>query len=292
MNRVLVFGGAAAGLAVVALILGLVGRRAVAGKVGLVFAGLLVAGSAYAQVGRATFDATYPPGKYEEDEEQDKKRDQGRDTESKAPSMTETDTPIANSKQGAFRLGRQLGLAALGRARGAKAADDRVFAKAEKTAKDLGVSLPQPPVVGSDETANSAEAIHYLLDVAGKPIGSTLASKHSPAHAAAFELGMKLTLLNLLYLPDDDLGQGLGSVCERLSIKAGVSDAAIRPLITKIRANASQSAVGDTAVTVGDAIDRELSTAPASPPPGAGQPGSKSAPKPARRPSGLDDRLD
>jgi hypothetical protein len=180
----------------------------------------------------------------------------------------------------------------LGRARGAKAAGDRVFSKAEKTAKDLGVTLPQPPVVGTDETANSADAIHYLLDVAGKPIATSLTSKHGAAHAAAFELGVKLNLLNLLYLPDDELGQGLGSVCERLSIKAGVSDAAIRPLISKIRANASQSAVGDTAMSVGDAIDRELSTAPATPPPGGGKPGSRPSPRPAPRPSGLDDRLD
>jgi hypothetical protein len=288
MNRILVFGGAAGFLALVGLVLGLVGRRATAGKIALVLAGLVVAGTAYAQIGRATFDGKLPDGQYERDEpksdDRRSERDAPRDKGPSANAVPEvTGAPIVNSKQGAFRLGRELGLAALGRARGQQQVGNRLFASAELTAKGLGVTLPLPPVVGSDQTANSADALHYLLDTAGKPVATALSAKHSPAHAAAFELGIKLNLLNLLYLPDDELGRGLGAACERLGQRVGVS-ASLAPLMAKIKGNQSQSAVGDEAIRVLDVIDKELASAPSAP---AAPPPPKRAPQ-----HSLDDRLD
>jgi hypothetical protein len=51
------------------------------------------------------------------------------------------------------------------------------------------------------------------------------------------------------------------------------------PLMSKIRANASQDSVGASVEQVGDAIDRELATAAALPPPA---PTPAAAPPPAR----------
>lgn len=282
MNRVLVFGAAAGACALVALVLGLVGRRATAGKIGLALAGLLFAGTAYAEIGRFAFDAKLPPGNLDADADdaRGKAHDSARKDEGALPAPS-AEAPVANPRHGAFRLGRQVGLAALGRARGEAAAADRLFARAQQHAKDLGVTLRPLPVLSGDETKDTAEALHYLLDTVGKPVASTLSSKHGPAHAAAFELGIKLNVVNLLYLPEDKLGQGLGITCDKLAQSAGLSPSTMDPLLSKIRANASQDAVGNAALSVGDAIDRELATAPPAPPP---------APK-KQRPVDLDARL-
>jgi hypothetical protein len=262
MDRVLLFGAVAGGCALIALLLGAIGRKAVAGKAALVLAGLVLAGTAYAQISRAATTPTFPAGVQDRDDDDRKRPEPPAREGSLPPAVPQAEQPIKNQKQGAFRLGRQVGLAALGRARGQAPAAERVFSKAQLNAKDLGVTLRPLPALSGNETKDSAEALHYLLDTVGKPVATALSAKYGPDHAAAFELGIKLNLLNLLYLPNDELGQGLGASCDKLAQRAGVSSASIDPLLSKIRSNQSQSAVGDAAVTAGDAIDRELASAP------------------------------
>ncbi len=274
LGRVLVFSGAAGACALVALVLGVVGRRGIPGKLSLGLGALVFAGTGYAQVGRATFDRTFPPGKHERDEEDDAKRkrraDRDAEEEEKAKSSAPppaAESPIANPKQGAYRLGRDVGLAAIGRARGEPGAAGRIFARAETTAKDLGVTLAPLPVLSGDKTKDTADAMHYLLDTVGKPVAGSLGAKHGQAHAAAFELGIKLNLLRLLYLPNDKLGQGLGASCDRLATRAGLPAATLAPLMAKVTADASQDAVDAGISSAEGSIDRELAAAPAAPPP-------------------------
>jgi hypothetical protein len=225
----------------------------------------------------SSYDTDYTP--YKSD---DGSKKSGSKTDSKAdskPAQAPAEAPVANTRQGAFRLGDKLGLAVLGRARGQAAAGERTFASLQPLAAELGLTLPPLPKLTGDDTGDTADAMHYLLDTVGKSGVSTLSTKHSQAHAAAFELGLKLNLLNLLYLPNDSLGQGIGGTCASLAKSAGVADSTMAPLMSKIRANASQDSVGASVEQVGDAIDRELATAAALPPPA---PTPAAAPPPAR----------
>ena len=222
---------------------------------------------------------------------EDRTKTGSKDTkDSKAPAQAPTEAPVANTRQGAFRLGDKLGLAVLGRARGQAAAGERTFASLQPLATELGIVLPPLPKLSGDSTGDTADAMHYLLDTVGKSGVSTLSAKHSQAHAAAFELGLKLNLLNLLYLPNDSLGQGIGGTCASLAKSAGVADSTMAPLMAKIRANDSQDSVGDSVQKVGDAIDRELATATSLPTP-TPTPATPAKPKPRRPPPRFDGNM-
>jgi hypothetical protein len=209
------------------------GIRIVLGVIGL--AGVLLAGAAYAQLGLGTRTAFFgdQPSR---DHGEDGKRAPSSDRDGAVPpALPQAEAPITNPKQGAFRLGRQVGLAALGRARGKAATADRIFAKAQQNAKDLGVTLRPLPTLSGDEIKDSAAALHYLLDTVGKPVATTLSAKYGADHATAFERGFELSVWSLF---------------------------------------------NDAAIVAGDAIDRELASAPQVAPA-----------KPKRQPR-LDERLD
>lgn len=233
------------------------------------------------------YDADYKP--YKSPSEDRTKTDTKLD--SKAPAQAPSEAPVANTRQGAFRLGHKLGLAVLGRARGQAAAGERTFASLQPLATELGITLPPLPKLTGDDTGDTADAMHYLLDTVGKSGVSTLSAKHSQAHAAAFELGLKLNLLNLLYLPNDSLGQGIGGTCASLAKSAGVADSTMAPLMSKIRANDSQSSVGASSQQVGDAIDRELATATSLPTPTPATTPAPAKPKPRRPPPRFDGNM-
>ena len=88
LNRVLVFGGVAGALALLALLLGLVARKAKVGKIAIVLAGMVVAGTVFAEVGRSTFDKNLAPGKDEQSDADE--RSHGR----RAPRLAEA--PVAD----------------------------------------------------------------------------------------------------------------------------------------------------------------------------------------------------
>jgi hypothetical protein len=295
LGRVMLFSSVAAGLALVGVVLGVVGRRAIAGKIAIALGAVALVGSAYAQVGRANFDYKFVPGKYERDDEEplrssgDKRSpsETGSKDAPKPPAAPVLAAPIQNDKQAAFRLGNRLGLSVISRARGQRGPGERTFADLAPLASRFDATLPALPPLSGDRTADTADAMHYLMDTAGKSVAQKISAKYGEAHATAFELGIKMNLLNLLYLPNDQLGQGLGNTVAERAKRLGIADATVAPLLTKIRANASQQAVGDAAFAAVDAIDAELARgveSPAAAPSPAPAPKSK-APAPTKQPA-------
>jgi hypothetical protein len=219
--RVLVFAGIAGFFALVGVVLGAVARRGAAGKVAIVLAALVLSGSAYAQVRSFTHDAI------EQDPAAPKEQPQAAEEADGLKSHVDTALPDVSfgKKHASFLLGKKLALATLGRARGAdKLAIDRMQGEVSKLATELGALLPPAPAVTGQRASDTADALHYLLDTAGRPVWRHLDSKHGPQHGAVFELGIKLQLLRLLHA-DGEMAKGLVESIDRLAKKGGVSNA-------------------------------------------------------------------
>ncbi len=263
LQRVLIFGMAALTLGVVGLVLGIVGHKNGAGKAAIAFSALTLAGSVYTQVGRAQFDKHFEPATSERAKpyyEDDYAGSPSKPLPSPSPAANSSsgqsidEAPITSSQQGAFRLGHQLSLSTIGRARGAKAAGERLFNRASADAKSLNVTVPALPALTGEKAKDTAEAMHWLLDTTDK----TIARKLSPAFATAYELGVKLSLVRLLYIPNDDLGAKLAGKCEALATKAGLPAGILKSLLAKVNANASQEEVDRALDQAESAIDAAL----------------------------------
>jgi hypothetical protein len=217
LRRVRMFAGVTTAVSLISLILGVVSWRSVVGKITLVFTGLVMAGSIYAQVASAGYDYM---------NENLKEPDARATSPTSAESPTEARPGGYSTKHISFIFGRKLALAALGRARGAEQeVVDDLSGAAKTLASSLGVAPPPPmPPLTGNVTADSADALHYLMETAGKPIWRDLESKHGAEHGALFELGVKLQMLRLLHA-DDKAATGLVSSIQKLAAKAGVAGA-------------------------------------------------------------------
>lgn len=146
---------------------------------------------------------------------------------------TKSDT---NSKFQAWELGKSLSFAAL--IRGKHGPDDAVkstLLTVSKNAQALNVAVPSPTKLTGDVSADTAAAIQFLLETAGKPIYTSLQEKHSNEHSALFELATKSSLLMMLYQPGDSTGTSLATAIEKASKKAKLESTVWKSLIEKIQ---------------------------------------------------------
>lgn len=158
-----------------------------------------------------------------------------------AAGNTSADT---NALYQSWELGKSLSFAAL--LRGKHAPDDAVkstLLTVSKNAQSLGVTVPAPEKLSGDATEDTAAAIHFLLESAGKPVYNSLQSKHGDEHAALFELATKSSLLMMLYQPGDSTGESFATAIERAAQKAKLATDVWKPLTDKIQAKATQAAV-------------------------------------------------
>ena len=147
--------------------------------------------------------------------------------------------PASGTRQVAWDLGTDLGLAAIGHASGApKASVASVLAKAKKLAATIPVDVPELPVKTGDKAKDSAASIQYLITEAGEPIGKALRARHDVAHVALFEMAAKSQLLLLLYAPGDSLGPSLVSVIKRNAPRADLPESLWMPVADKVQAGA------------------------------------------------------
>lgn len=84
--------------------------------------------------------------------------------------------------------------------------------KARKMAEIAGVTVPPFPPKQSTSASSSADLVHYLIAGDGAKLGSTLASKYGDEHSILFEVGVKSTLLILLYGPGEKTGMTIAEV--------------------------------------------------------------------------------
>ena len=95
--------------------------------------------------------------------------------------------------------------------------------------------MPSPTKLTGDVSADTAAAIQFLLETAGKPIYTALQEKHSNEHSALFELATKSSLLMMLYQPGDSTGTSLATAIEKASKKAKLESTVWKSLIEKIQ---------------------------------------------------------
>ena len=150
----------------------------------------------------------------------------------------------SNSKFQAWGLGKSLSFAAL--IRGKHGPDDVVkstLMKVSENAQALNVSVPAPSKLTDDASADTAAAIQFLLETAGKPLYNSLQKSHGDEHAALFELATKSSLLMMLYQPGDSTSTSFASAIERAAKKAKLETEVWKPLTDKIQNEEPQAKV-------------------------------------------------
>jgi hypothetical protein len=145
-----------------------------------------------------------------------------------------------STKEKVWALGNKISLAALGSAEGAPAdAVSHLYDAAKVIAKDLGTDLPPLPKLTGEKTKDDAEALAYLLQDAGSPVGGFLKTKYGEEYSALYELAVKSQTLNILYLPNDSISTAIGESIQHNATKAGLPETLWKPLLAKISGGAS-----------------------------------------------------
>lgn len=165
-----------------------------------------------------------------------------------APAAT---TPASTKKQSAdltatqsWQLGKSLSFAALLRGRhGPDEVVKKTLLDVSKNAHALNVDVPRPEKLTGDVESDTAAAIQFLLDTAGKPIYNTLQENYGDQHSALFELATKSTLLTMLYVPGDSTSQSFSAAIERAATKAQLEESVWLPLVKKVNAKSKQEEV-------------------------------------------------
>ncbi|MEP3480599.1 MAG: hypothetical protein ABJZ55_15220 [Fuerstiella sp.] len=152
-------------------------------------------------------------------------------------STAESNKP--NARLASWELGKNLAFAALLRGRhGPDEIVKQTLLRVSGNSQILGVTVPAPGPLTDDVSADTASAIQFLLNTAGKPIYNSLQEKHGDASSALFELGTKSTLLSMLYQPGDSTSESFASAIERAALKAQVDPTIWKSLVTLVSGKA------------------------------------------------------
>lgn len=149
-----------------------------------------------------------------------------------------------DSKVAAWELGKSLSFAALIRGKhGPEEAVKKTLLTVSKNAQTLKVSVPRPSKLTDDANADTASAIHFLLNTAGKPIYSSLEQSHGEDHSALFELATKSTMLTMMYEPNNSTSEAFATAIKRSAQKAQLAEAIWKPLTDKVNGGSTQKEV-------------------------------------------------
>jgi len=161
------------------------------------------------------------------------------------PMQTEnTEVAPANSKIQAWEFGKNLSFAALLRGKhGPEEAVKKTLLAVSRNAQALGVAVPPPGPLTDDVAGDTAAAIAFLLNTAGKPIYNALQEKFGDVEPALFELATKSTLLSMLYEPGDATSKSFAEAIERAATQAGLDREVWKPLVDLVNSKATQDNV-------------------------------------------------
>lgn len=149
-------------------------------------------------------------------------------------STTPAQSNQLNVRLASWELGKNLAFAALLRGRhGPDSIVKDTLLRVSRNSQLLNVAVPPPGPLTDDASADTASAIQFLLDTAGKPIYMSLEEKHGNESAALFELGTKTTLLSMLYQPGDSTSESFANAIERAARKASLEPTVWKPLVAK-----------------------------------------------------------
>lgn len=143
---------------------------------------------------------------------------------------------IARRQLAVWRMGWELGLAALGQTQGADPAMvERMFNGCRAYADALRVSLPMLPEA-AEGAGDTARVLHYLLEEAGERVAGDLGNLYGPRAKGLWELATKSTIALILYGPDDEMGLTLADAMERAALRAELPPPTYAGVIAKMRA--------------------------------------------------------
>jgi tetratricopeptide (TPR) repeat protein len=160
-------------------------------------------------------------------------------------------TTAVSFKQEAWDLGNNLSLAALFNAQGGDSGVlNRTFAKADASAKKLGITLPGLPARKGNKIEDNAEALVYLLHKTGAPIMKILGQDLGAEYAATYEIAFKTNLLLLLYSPDGQETQTIVNVVNRQLPTAKLPKSSMERLFQLISGRAAYSEIKAEILTI------------------------------------------
>jgi hypothetical protein len=137
---------------------------------------------------------------------------------------------VATVRLACFRLGKDLGLLAIGRPQGL---DERsvgdMLARCERVARAIELTFPPLPKLEGNETTDLALGLGYLL-VDLKPMRRKLAASYGPEAEAVFDLAASCATLMLLYSDREERSE-TDAVLKR--IERGAKAAALPETLTK-----------------------------------------------------------
>lgn len=137
----------------------------------------------------------------------------------------------------AWRLGSNIGLAAIAYSRGAPVDDaNRILRSLERPANYFGAEIPPLPSRTGDRVADASNVVSYLIDRVGGQIGGKISAGHSSTHAALFELGVKSNLIYMLYFPNDSSGEMFTEIIRTRASTAGLPPEIWMPLVRALDA--------------------------------------------------------
>jgi len=144
----------------------------------------------------------------------------------------------------AWDLGDTLSLAAVGHGEDiAPVTVNNLFVKAKANAAKLNMTLPDLPPKTGDKIKNKANALGYMLNTAGKPIGDALTTQFDKEHAVLFELSLKSNVLLMMYGPGESTTQAIANVIRTRSERLGLPPRITANLLGLIEAGADYSKV-------------------------------------------------
>jgi hypothetical protein len=164
----------------------------------------------------------------------------------------------AITRRAAWQLGSKWTLAALARDRGA--ATDNVakwLEQANTLARYLGTSLSQLPAPLSDREVSSRAMVRHVF-AEGLRLGRHLSERYGPDHAALFELGVKSSLLLVLYEPKTPVAETLAASIAKARELAGSPAELWQPLLDAIAEGRDAGAVRQIVFQLHDEVDRSL----------------------------------
>jgi hypothetical protein len=152
----------------------------------------------------------------------------------------------------AWIIGDNLSLAGLLYARGGDAKSvDGYLTRARDIARNISLEIPDLPAKGADDSATTADVIHYLISGAGWNVGAQIASGYGASSGSLFEVAVKSNILMLLYEPGND--NGVGDII-RSRLDGLVPPALWQPLLDAIAAKQPAADVQQAILTMHAAV--------------------------------------
>ena len=140
-----------------------------------------------------------------------------------------------------WMLGSRVSLAALAYSQGApEQLAKEMLAQVQPAAEALGTWIPPFPARTGDSARDTAAILRYLLD---NPMIKELNLRYPADHVALFEVSVKSNLLQLIYVPGDDLGVSLATAVSQRSATARLPEALWNPVVNAVSQRASSAIV-------------------------------------------------